>query len=145
MGLRFVAVKGEQRPFAVKTSVTANQASLGLDLLLEVVARISDRRFVNEVWFVDVPALLVQFIASQGCQTVYGHNICDVRIVQWERHLFDPDYEVIAEEGDDTVEALLRRGNMEKIVWPWICQHKGVWVRWSDGRYQRIDVGKREN
>jgi hypothetical protein len=109
------------------------------------------RPFVTDIWFVDQPGWYEWFIAQfpqteamESQESLIGRGalrpLSGIDLHDWRRAAFDPATEVIASPEDTDVAAILRRGNMEKIVWPWVCAVPGVWLRWSDGRYQMVAV-----
>ena len=102
---------------------------------------------VTEIWFIDRPAEHEQFTRrfpkspqTPGVSELLGFEMLvrAIDVHDWRTDAFDPRTEVIASPFDNDVAALLRRGNMEKIVWPWICAIPGIWLHWSDGRYQMV-------
>jgi len=116
-----------------------------IEAFWETVRQLRNRSpYVTEIWFVDCPHHYHDFVNTfpQALPGSEAHRTMTLRIdiQQWESRFFDPETEVIARPDDD-VPAMLRRGNMEKIIWPWICAEPGVWVHWSDGRYQQVVPG----
>ena len=122
-------------------------SDLTIDSLAEIYRRLkkSVAPSITAIWFVDCPWAYHDFIDQFPEMASYKAPNPFVRvridIIQWETCFFDPETEVIAEPGDD-VSAMLRRGNMEKIIWPWICKEPGMWVHWSDGRYHKFLMGE---
>ncbi|MCB8985849.1 MAG: hypothetical protein H6659_18620 [Ardenticatenaceae bacterium] len=100
--------------------------------------------FVTEIWFVDCPGDYARFAGEFPEVSLWKKGplpVSRIDVIQWETRFFDPETEVIA-ESDDDVRDMLKRGRMEKIIWPWICREPGVWLHWSNGRYQKFLPGE---
>ncbi len=126
--------------FGESSTEVVVQAPINLEELQALMQEARKRPFVTEIWFVDRPAEYEQFVTQfpQGAEPVGVLPLARLDMHDWRTDAFDPRTEVIASPLDDDVAALLRRGNMEKIVWPWICAIPGIWLHWSDGRYQMV-------
>lgn len=126
-----------------------NEETLGWEQLSAVIKQFRLREpHITAIWCIDRPAEYEQ-LAAQLPQVESGAEhpsplgfaplpLPRIDLHDWRTEAFDPRTEVIASPLDGDVAALLRRGNMEKMVWPWVCAIPGVWAHLSDGRYQMV-------
>lgn len=123
---------GLQSGPAFPFTVTAEPEPSSYDLK-EVIAQSAMLLAVTDVWFIDRPDEHEWFMRTvQPVGNVESHD--------WRTCYFDPENEVIANEGDGVTD-MLRRSEMKKIIWPWICRHPGVWFRWSSGHFTPVAIG----
>jgi hypothetical protein len=96
---------------------------------------------VTAIWFVDREDIYHQFLRFFGDESRRQENgrYFGIPLYRWLTHCVDTETEVVMKP-TDTLEAAMKREGSEKRFLPWICNHPGVWMHWSNGNWTQRDV-----
>lgn len=91
---------------------------------------------VTAIWFVDREDIYHQFLRFFGDESRRQENgrYFGISLCPWLIHFVDSETEVVMKP-TDTLEDAMKREGSEKRFLPWICNHPGVWMHWSNGNW----------
>lgn len=90
------------------------------------------------IWCIDRPAICHNIRTHCLPVSLSTDNslISGISIVDWRSLDFDSERAIIASPEDDLNK--LRLANYPEHVYPWICNHPGVWIEWKNNRFTEV-------
>jgi hypothetical protein len=141
MQQRIVALTEELFPRPGMAS-TANATACTVSLEAAVDLLKQSGLILNAIWFVDHHERYHIFMSMCGLAgTADSIMSAGPDIHNWESRFFDKENEMIANRRDD-LGAMLQKSRLEKLIWPWVCGHPGIWAQFSDGSFWRLDINE---